>query len=513
MSRFSLAPGRPYQVPSGRYYSFPSSSPADIPASVNPAVTALARCGQGAVTGANRITRGFTGTPSTLQRTDMKRDPVFPDHRALRYSRSMLPRLTSRAALLATALASPSCNSQIGSTPSPAHPVVVSIASVPHADAGDESPPPRAAPLSESCQTAIDQLKQSPTPKVALAPECVRGLAALPDLGFIQQLSIHEVYPGNTALDVSFLQTATALAKLELHIAACPSLESLEKLPALSELDWGCPGGIEGVRNLRHVSTLRVEYSANSGSRLDDVSVLGTLPNLKIFVTDRQVDIAAVATAVPDLEGLHARNSTATDALGRLQHLVSLTIGCFATSPTFAAPKTLENLTVDCDEVTASVWRSFSGIEELDISGRQIASLRGIEKLTALKKLDMHDTPIKSVAPLARVKTLESVDMHGSEVADLSPLAQLPHLKMIEAAPIPARSVASLAASKSIETLWLAGTPIANVRPLAALRSLKEVMLPRDCGRADAVALHNMRPDIVLNAWTEGPTSEDPRCY
>ncbi|MBI5538204.1 MAG: hypothetical protein HY898_36115 [Deltaproteobacteria bacterium] len=425
------------------------------------------------------------------------------------------PNACGSIVLVALAHALTACAPQAASAPAPPPAVTLSIPSATPAASPGAGPDAAATiELDESCRATIDKLAQSRPARVELTPQCIPGLALLPDLGFITRFRVFELGPSDTPADLSPLARASALTTLEAYTARSPSLESLKALPLLHEVRLSCmAGSLDAVRGLPHVNTVVMERAVVSGSGHLDVSALSTLPSLTVFTTTREVDLADIAAGAPNLEALHARNATATDALGRLQKLEGLTIGCFETSPGFTAPASLRWLRVDCPDLPPSIWRAFPRVESLDVSETELTTLRGVEKMTSLKAIDAHSTKIKSLLPLASVRTLESIDLHGSEVTDLSPLARLPRLKSIEAAPAPVRSIAALAASQSLQSLWLAGAPVSDVRPLAAIQSLKEVMLPRGCDRADAIALHRARPDLKLMAWTNGSAARDPSCY
>ena len=419
---------------------------------------------------------------------------------------------TASACLFAAAAAG--C---VPAPPAPAPGVTVSIAlpAAPDSGATDCAPETSSTPeLDENCREAMDKLRATRPERVEIQRSCLPGLALLEDLSFMKRVGIAEYGPSDEPVDLSPLARASSLSSIEVTTSMTPSFGPLLALPTLRDVSIRCRvASLEAIRGLPHLTTLTVDRGVNAGTQLDDLSVLGSLPSLRVLSINRFVDVTAVAAAAPNLEGLHARASNGTDALARMQNLTALTIGCMETSAGFTAPAALRWLQLDCPELKPSTWRAFPRVEHLNVSETEINSLAGIEAMVSLKSIDAHGTLIKSLRPLARVKTLEAIDIHGSEVADLSPLAGLPRLKSIEAAPIPARSVAALATSRSLESLWLAGMPVTDVRPLAAIRTLKEVMLPRGCSRPDAVALHKVRPDIKLMEWTDGPSSSDPSCY
>jgi internalin B len=67
-------------------------------------------------------------------------------------------------------------------------------------------------------------------------------------------------------------------------------------------------------------------------------------------------------------------------------------------------------------------------LTELDASEKGVASLSGIECLTALTSLDISYNPIKDLSPLASLTQLRGLDLIGLATVDLSPLAPLTNL-------------------------------------------------------------------------------------
>lgn len=64
-------------------------------------------------------------------------------------------------------------------------------------------------------------------------------------------------------------------------------------------------------------------------------------------------------------------------------------------------------------------WSDLSKIHHLNISGRNIQSLDGIDLLTKLVTLDASNNKIKSVAPLAKVTNLKGLDLSNNGISDL----------------------------------------------------------------------------------------------
>jgi Leucine-rich repeat (LRR) protein len=59
----------------------------------------------------------------------------------------------------------------------------------------------------------------------------------------------------------------------------------------------------------------------------------------------------------------------------------------------------------------------------------QLTKLPSLDRLRALKSLDLRSTKITDLTPLANISTLETLNLRGTDVIDLRPLASLKSLK------------------------------------------------------------------------------------
>lgn len=71
-------------------------------------------------------------------------------------------------------------------------------------------------------------------------------------------------------------------------------------------------------------------------------------------------------------------------------------------------------------------------LEEIDLSGKNLRSLRPITRFVKLKKLDISDNPVEELLPLSEVKTLEQVKAKSTQIRDLSALSVCKELKWLD---------------------------------------------------------------------------------
>lgn len=137
---------------------------------------------------------------------------------------------------------------------------------------------------------------------------------------------------------------------------------------------------------------------------------------------------------------------------------------------------------------------SAAALTRLAARGRGIASLAGIERLNALRELDLADNRVTDVTPLAGLTGLVFLDLSANAVVDIAPLAAL----------------------AGLEVLVLDRNPVADLAPLAQLGALQSVSLegvPADAtGRAVLAALAVRGVAVSANlAGDLGPVPREAR--
>ena len=106
-----------------------------------------------------------------------------------------------------------------------------------------------------------------------------------------------------------------------------------------------------------------------------------------------------------------------------------------------------EDESVTCDLVAS--------LRELDASGQEISSLRGLEIFVHLNTLNLADNTISNISALSRLERLAQLDLSNNSVSRLQPLSGLTGLRQ----------------------LLLAGNRIANIVPLFRLTRLRILVL------------------------------------
>ena len=84
------------------------------------------------------------------------------------------------------------------------------------------------------------------------------------------------------------------------------------------------------------------------------------------------------------------------------------------------------------------------------------------KQCSSLESLDLDNTQVSDVSPLAACTALERLYLNNTPVSDLSPLAACTALKSLYLVNTPVSDVSPLAACKSLEWLDLDKTPVAE---------------------------------------------------
>lgn len=271
------------------------------------------------------------------------------------------------------------------------------------------------------------------------------------------------------------------------------------------------PEGITGLSAFVALEELDVTWTDGAPAGL--LATLHEMPKLTSLRVRGEIALADLAAALPDLRSLDMYGGDPKE-LARFPHLEGATLACPAPGEQIVSPS-LRALSLSCHDVESPSLEGIAGLtdlEELDISDSRFKSLAPIAKLVKLTRLDAHATAIKTLAPLLGMKQLAWLDVRDTAIASVAGLGALPALKFLDLGNDGVGSVAPLASSRSIESLWLPGSKVADVSVLAKIPSLKELMLPRRCTETGAQALHRLRPDVHVLAWTD-QGGADPSCF
>jgi len=67
----------------------------------------------------------------------------------------------------------------------------------------------------------------------------------------------------------------------------------------------------------------------------------------------------------------------------------------------------------------------------VDLRDTQVTNLSPLAELTSLEWLNLNNTQVSDLSPLVELKNLEGLGLHHTQVSDLSPLAELKNLERL----------------------------------------------------------------------------------
>ncbi len=121
----------------------------------------------------------------------------------------------------------------------------------------------------------------------------------------------------------------------------------------------------------------------------------------------------------------------------------------------------------------------FETLQRLDLDNTQVADITPLAGLTALQALGLGSTQVADITPLAGLTALQALGLDGTQVADITPLAGLTALQMLELENTPLadlralRDLAELGATEQTG-LWFRGIPALRDPELARLSAIED---------------------------------------
>ena len=120
-------------------------------------------------------------------------------------------------------------------------------------------------------------------------------------------------------------------------------------------------------------------------------------------------------------------------------------------------------------------------VGDINVAGKGISDITGLEFATNLGELDLRDNPITDLRPLANLMTLQDLYLSGifpsTPTLDLRPLANLINLEELTLENSKVSDISPLARLKKLRILNLSHNDISDLRPLSGLRELQKLWI------------------------------------
>ena len=273
---------------------------------------------------------------------------------------------------------------------------------------------------------------------------------------------------------------------LELPAEAPLSKEHMLQLDSF----WAQDKDISNITGLELAINLKELYlSQNPIADLGPLANLTALKSLHLWTVSSSntppLDLRPLATLI-NLEELSLGNSRISD--------ISPLVGLTKLQELYLSHNNIENI------------QSLVGLTELrtlSIEGNLITDftpLRG----TSLIELDLSNTSITDLHPLATLINLEALFLVGNGISDISPLAELTKLQHLDLSNNDIEDLRPLSGLAELRTLWIKGNPITDFMPLAGLNltDLKYDVIDEPTEQTDPAEA--WMPDAALRAAVRG---------
>ena len=322
---------------------------------------------------------------------------------------------------------------------------------------------------------------------------------------------------GNAISSISALSRLTLLTNLDLSGNAISSISALSKLTLLTDLDLSDNEKISSVSSLSKLTSLTdLDLSNNRISSLTSLSGLTSLTDLDL--SDNSIRDVLPLQGLSSLTRLDlSGNDDITDEKASVLYKlvqdnpsITITLPAVITLPTNVV--IFENDALETAvrsalrisrgyPILASDEKGLDTLTRLTATRKEIDDLSGLEGATALTALDLGQNKIDNILPLGNLTNLETLDLADNAIVNLPPnvpgfnslttvdlsgnqIVNLPlgfpswsNLKTLDLADNHIQNVLRLQNVSSLTRLELQNNDIGDVTPLSGLTALKNLYL------------------------------------
>jgi Leucine Rich Repeat (LRR) protein len=141
---------------------------------------------------------------------------------------------------------------------------------------------------------------------------------------------------------------------------------------------------------------------------------------------------------------------------------------------------------------------SLTGLTWLDLNNTGVTDLTPLAELTGITELYLNNTGVTDLRPLAKLTGITWLYLNNTKVTDLRPLAKLTEITRLGLANTGVTSLTPLTKLASLTTLRLDNTGVTALTPLANLTGLKTLTL-------DKTGVFDLRPTLRHRKLAEDP--------
>lgn len=206
---------------------------------------------------------------------------------------------------------------------------------------------------------------------------------------------------------------------------------------------------LEPLRALTHLEVLAIDPA-----HVIDLSPLAVARSLReLWIAENPVETLAPIENASRLEEVNLRATRVADL-----------------RPLYGARK-LRRLNVSGTPVTTfeAPWPELT---EIDISQTSISDLGPLAALGSLEFVSVYNTPVEDLRPLGGLEHLESLDARSTRVTQLPSLKRMVSLKRLSVSSLLLTDLSPLAGARSLWKIDFAYTLVTDVSPLAGIATL-----------------------------------------
>ena len=308
----------------------------------------------------------------------------------------------------------------------------------------------------------------------------------VPDLSILTELVNLEWLRswGTDISDLSPLMGLTKLVDLDICGGKVSDLTPLASLTGLKRLDMyqHQVSDISPLANLTELTSLILNTN-----NISDISPLAALTNLRALrLNENEIaDISPLAGLI-NLRHLQLKDNPISDFSPLDELLKNPEVKIYTTEIDFPDPNLLAALEAELGKASGDAITALemATLEKLNLNGKDINDLTGIEFAINLNWLAINDNNIPDFSPIAGLSKLTEFRFHRNPVSDLSPLAGLTNLTGLWFADTQVADLTPLAGLINLEKLDFASGYISDLSPLAGLTNLT-LLWPRGARVSD----------------------------
>ena len=356
------------------------------------------------------------------------------------------------------------------------------------------------------------------------------------DMAMLTEFDASTPTSGEEIVNLTGLETATALTTLNLSKNQIVSLSPLARLTELTELNVSSNSisSLSSLSRLTNLTTLNLSSNKNissvsslsrltsltdlnlSENRITSVSSLSDLTSLTdLNLSENRIRDVLPLQGLSSLDTLNLLGNTGltTEKVEVLYKLLqggtTITVNPDITLPVLTNIVKFNN--ADLEAAVRSALRISRGypvseakiteLTRLTTTRKEIDDLTGLERATKLTTLDLGDNEIETLTPLQGLTNLTNLDLADNEIVGLSSLENLTALTNLNLADNEIENVTALSGLTNLKTLDLRNNDIIDVAPLRDLVSLTRIYLRGNENLENLEwlgALENLSADIQL---------------